>query len=80
MVLFSTSLLMLGLAAAFAPGSSRAATATRPRIVVLGLSLIVIAFQAFFSAFLLGVLEIPVKRLKAGQANRSGESVAPAEK
>lgn len=50
-----------------------------PRIVVLGLSLIVIAFQAFFSAFLLGVLEIPVKRLKAGQAGRSGESVAPAE-
>jgi acyl-CoA thioesterase-1 len=39
MVLFSTSLLMLGLAAAFAPGSSRAATATRPRIVVLGDSL-----------------------------------------
>ena len=51
-----------------------------PRIVVLGLSLIVISFQAFFSAFLLGVLEIPVKRLKAGQANRSAESVAPAEK
>ena len=40
-----------------------------PRIVVLGLSLIVISFQAFFSAFLLGVLEIPVKRLKAGQPN-----------
>lgn len=37
-----------------------------PRIVVLGLSLIVISFQVFFSAFLLGVLEIPVKRLKAG--------------
>ncbi|CAM5560580.1 hypothetical protein ATER59S_04690 [Aquamicrobium terrae] len=36
------------------------------RIVVLGLTLIIIALQAFFSAFLLGVLEIPVKRLKAG--------------
>jgi len=28
---------------------------------VLGLTLIVIGLQAFFSAFLLGVLEIPVK-------------------
>ncbi len=36
------------------------------RIVVLGLTLIIIALQAFFSAFLLGVPEIPVKRLKAG--------------
>lgn len=35
-----------------------------PRIVVLGLTLIIIALQAFFSAFLLGVLEIPVKRLR----------------
>ncbi|TWI40120.1 glycosyltransferase involved in cell wall biosynthesis [Mesorhizobium tianshanense] len=42
-----------------------------PRIVVLGLSLIVISFQAFFSAFLLGVLEIPVTRLKAGSAGHS---------
>jgi glycosyltransferase involved in cell wall biosynthesis len=33
-----------------------------PRIVVLGLTLIVIGLQAFFSAFLLGVLEIPVNR------------------
>jgi glycosyltransferase involved in cell wall biosynthesis len=33
-----------------------------PRIVVLGLSLIVIALQLFFAAFLLGVLEIPLKR------------------
>jgi hypothetical protein len=33
-----------------------------PRVVVLGLTLIVIAFQMFFSAFLLGILEIPVKR------------------
>jgi hypothetical protein len=32
-----------------------------PRIIVLGLTLIVIGLQAFFSAFLLGVLEIPVK-------------------
>src|SRR5690606_39222852 len=30
-----------------------------PRIVVAGLALIVIAVQLFFSAFLLGVLEIP---------------------
>ena len=51
-----------------------------PRIVVLGLSLIVISFQAFFSAFLLGVLEIPVKRLKAGQPGGSGEAAATAEK
>jgi glycosyltransferase involved in cell wall biosynthesis len=36
-----------------------------PRIVVLGLTLIVIALQSFFSAFVLGVLEIPVKRLRA---------------
>ncbi|ESZ68030.1 dolichol-P-glucose synthetase [Mesorhizobium sp. L103C119B0] len=40
-----------------------------PRIVVLGLSLIVISFQAFFSAFLLGVLEIPVKRMKSGRSD-----------
>ncbi len=39
-----------------------------PRIVVLGLSLIVISFQVFFSAFLLGVLEIPVKRMKSGRS------------
>ena len=38
-----------------------------PRIVVLGLSLVVISFQAFFSAFLLGVLEIPLKRGAAGR-------------
>ena len=44
-----------------------------PRIVVLGLSLIVISLQVFFSAFLLGVLEIPVKRLKSGRAGQSGE-------
>jgi glycosyltransferase involved in cell wall biosynthesis len=36
-----------------------------PRIVVLGLTLIVIGLQVFFSAFLLGVLEIPVKRQEA---------------
>ncbi|MEQ1951330.1 glycosyltransferase family 2 protein [Mesorhizobium sp. CN2-181] len=35
-----------------------------PRIVVLGLTLIVIGLQGFFSAFLLGVLEIPVVRDK----------------
>ena len=36
-----------------------------PRIVVLGLTMVVIGLQAFFSAFLLGVLEIPVKRRRA---------------
>ena len=40
-----------------------------PRIVMLGLTLIVIALQVFFSAFLLGVLEIPVKRQRAGPIN-----------
>lgn len=45
-----------------------------PRIVVLGLTLIVISLQAFFSAFLLGVLEIPVKRLRDAQAVRCGAS------
>ena len=50
-----------------------------PRVVVLGLSLIVISLQSFFSAFLLGVLEIPVKRLKAAQA-RPAESAVSAEK
>ncbi|MCO5072355.1 MAG: glycosyltransferase family 2 protein [Rhizobiaceae bacterium] len=33
-----------------------------PRIIVLGLTLVVIGLQTFFSAFLLGVLEIPVTR------------------
>ena len=36
-----------------------------PRIIVLGLTLVVIGLQAFFSAFLLGVLEIPVTRQAA---------------
>ena len=31
-----------------------------PRVVILGLTLIVIALQVFFSAFLLGVLQIPL--------------------
>jgi glycosyltransferase involved in cell wall biosynthesis len=33
-----------------------------PRIIVLGLTLLVVGMQVFFSAFLLGVLEIPIKR------------------
>jgi glycosyltransferase involved in cell wall biosynthesis len=33
-----------------------------PRVVLIGLTLIVIALQMFFSAFMLGILEIPVKR------------------
>ena len=44
-----------------------------PRIVVLGLSLIVIALQLFFSAFLLGVMEIPVSR---GRATATPATVA----
>lgn len=36
-----------------------------PRIVVLGLTLVVIGLQAFFSAFLLGILEIPLSLRKA---------------
>jgi hypothetical protein len=39
-----------------------------PRIVILGLSLIVIGLQLFFSAFLLGVLEIPVSSRRIGAA------------
>jgi len=38
-----------------------------PRVVILGLTLIVIALQVFFSAFLLGVLQIPVMRRQADQ-------------
>jgi hypothetical protein len=44
-----------------------------PRIVVLGLTLIVIGLQTFFSAFLLGVLEIPVVR----NAVSSGSALQP---
>lgn len=42
-----------------------------PRIVTLGLTLIVIALQVFFSAFLLGVLEIPVKRMRTAGPDRA---------
>ncbi|WP_394888468.1 glycosyltransferase family 2 protein [Mesorhizobium sp. AaZ16] len=44
-----------------------------PRVVVLGLTLIVIALQVFFSAFLLGVLEIPVKRRSECAAGQTPE-------
>ena len=40
---------------------------------MLGLTLIVIALQVFFSAFLLGVLEIPVVR----NAVSSGSALQP---
>jgi glycosyltransferase involved in cell wall biosynthesis len=40
-----------------------------PRVVLLGLTLIVIAFQVFFSAFLLGVLEIPAMSAKPQTEN-----------
>ena len=38
-----------------------------PRVVVLGLTLITIGLQLFFSGFLLGVLKIPVERNKGRQ-------------
>ena len=38
-----------------------------PRVVILGLTLIVIALQVFFSAFLLGVLQIPLMHQRADQ-------------
>jgi glycosyltransferase involved in cell wall biosynthesis len=44
-----------------------------PRTVTLGLSLIVIGLQLFFSAFLLGVMEIPMKRRNtSGPASLDG--------
>ena len=46
-----------------------------PRIVVLGLSLIVISLQAFFSAFLLGVIEIPVKRIRKNGVDKPADPV-----
>ena len=39
-----------------------------PRVVVLGLTLITIGLQLFFSGFLLGVLKIPVERNRNSQA------------
>ena len=50
-----------------------------PRIVVLGLSLIVIALQLFFSAFLLGVMEIPVSRARIATAPAAAHEPAGAE-
>jgi hypothetical protein len=47
-----------------------------PRIVVLGLTLVVIGLQAFFSAFLLGVLEIPVKRDRAAAERQDAAKAA----
>lgn len=43
-----------------------------PRIVTLGLTLVVIGLQLFFSAFLLGVLEIPLRR--GGAEPQRGEA------
>ncbi len=48
-----------------------------PRAVVLGLTLIVIALQLFFSAFLLGVLQIPIANGKKTGA-KSAETVKKA--
>jgi glycosyltransferase involved in cell wall biosynthesis len=50
-----------------------------PRIVVLGLSLIVIALQLFFSAFLLGVMEIPVSRARIATTPVAAHEPAGAE-
>ncbi|MEZ5809831.1 MAG: glycosyltransferase family 2 protein [Rhizobiaceae bacterium] len=49
-----------------------------PRVVVLGLTLIVIALQLFFSAFLLGVLQIPVlsRQDGAGEAAQAARKAA----
>ncbi len=49
-----------------------------PRVVVLGLTLIVIALQLFFSAFLLGVLQIPVLsgRFKATEEHPADQQAA----
>jgi glycosyltransferase involved in cell wall biosynthesis len=44
-----------------------------PRIIVLGLTLSVVGLQVFFSAFLLGVLEIPVKRRSECAAGQTPE-------
>jgi hypothetical protein len=51
-------------------GFGHLAEASIPRIVVFGLTLVVVALQSFFSAFLLGILEIPVRRPRprTGQA------------
>jgi hypothetical protein len=45
-----------------------------PRIVVLGLTLVVIGLQGFFSAFLLGIMEIPVKRQRTAAAAEPEQS------
>lgn len=46
-----------------------------PRVVVLGLTLVVVALQSVFSAFLLGILEIPVRRTKR-ETDVSGHEAA----
>ena len=46
-------------------------------MVVLGLTLIVIALQVFFSAFLLGVLEIPVHAPALESPDDEGHAAAP---
>jgi hypothetical protein len=51
-----------------------------PRIVVLGLTLVVIGLQAFFSAFLLGIIEIPVKRQRATAAPEETSAAPPADR
>lgn len=47
-----------------------------PRTVVLGLTLIVMALQLFFSAFLLGILEVPVARNRPRMRQTAGSGDA----
>lgn len=70
-VLLLGGLLMFGIALGKWAGAGFGAL-TDPyvsRLVLLGLTLVVIALQAFFSAFLLGVLEIPVKSRRSAPTN-----------
>ena len=51
---------------------------TIPRVVVLGLTLTVLGIQGFFSAFLLGILDIPVRRARRAAAPPAGALPAAA--
>jgi hypothetical protein len=42
-----------------------------PRSVIAGLTTTVIGLQTFFSAFMLGVLAIPLRTIEASQSTRS---------
>lgn len=89
----STDRLALGGGACFLVGAAFFATAlhawasvgfgalpdpTIPRIVVFGLTLIVLGFQTFFSAFLLGILEIPARRTALAGKGQRRKAALPA--